>query len=47
MLLFLDLNGYNFVDELDEQERVILAVAASEMERDEFTEWVTAHVVLL
>ena len=27
-----------------EQERVILAVAGSKMEREEFTEWVKAHV---
>lgn len=45
MVLFLDLNGYDLVDEIDEQERVILAVAASKMEREEFTEWVKAHVV--
>lgn len=45
MVLFLDLNGYDLVDEVDEQERVILAVAASKMEREEFTEWVKAHIV--
>ena len=45
MELFLDLNGYDFVDDLDEQERVILAVAKSEMGREEFTGWVKAHVV--
>lgn len=47
MVLFLDINGYDFVDNLDEQERVILAVAGSTMEREEFTEWVRAHVVKL
>ena len=46
MVLFLDLNGYDFVDEIDEQERIILAVAGSEMGRDDFTEWVKAHVAL-
>lgn len=45
MELFLDLNGCDFVDQLDEQERIILAVASSKMEREEFTEWVVAHVV--
>ena len=45
MELFLNLNGYDFADDLDEQERVILAVAASKMEREQFTEWVKAHVV--
>ena len=44
MVLFLDLNGCDFTDELDEQERVILAVASSTMEREEFAEWVKAHV---
>ena len=47
MLLFLDLNGCDFVDILDEQERVILAVAGSTMEREEFTEWVKAHTMPL
>ena len=45
MVLFLDMNDCDFVDVLEEQERVILAVAASEMEREEFTGWVKAHVV--
>ena len=45
MVLFLDLNGYDLVGDVDEQERVILAVAASEMNREEFTEWVRARVV--
>ena len=45
MLLFLNLNACDFKDELDEQERVILALAASEMEREEFAAWVKAHVV--
>ena len=45
MLLFLDLNACDFKDELDEQERVILAVASSTMEREEFAAWVKAHVV--
>lgn len=44
MTLFLDLNGCDFVGELDEQERVVLAFAGSKMERKEFTEWVKAHV---
>lgn len=47
MVLFLDINGCDFVDDLDEQERVILAVAGSTMEREEFTEWVIGHVVKL
>lgn len=45
MVLFLDINGYKFVDAVDEQERVILSVASGNMEREEFTEWVISHVV--
>ena len=45
MVLFLDMNDCDFVGVVDEQERVIFAVAASKMEREEFTEWVKAHVV--
>jgi death-on-curing protein len=45
MLLFLDINGYSFIGDLDDQERVIFAVADSKMGREEFTEWVMAHVV--
>ena len=44
MLLFLDLNGYYLVGNIDEHEVAILAVADSKMEREEFTEWVTRHV---
>ena len=45
MELFLDLNGYELVADVDEQEQVILQVAASQMERDDFTAWVAAHIV--
>ena len=45
MVLFLSINGCKFAGELDEQERIILAVASSKMERKEFTEWVKAHIV--
>lgn len=45
METFLVMNGYEFLAGVDEQERVIFAVAASEMEREEFTEWVIAHVI--
>jgi death-on-curing protein len=38
------LNGHELVGDVDEQERVILAVAGSTMKRKEFTEWVKAHV---
>ena len=45
METFLVMNGCEFAADVDEQERVIFAVAGSKMERDEFTEWVKAHVV--
>ena len=45
METFLVINGYEFAADVDEQERVIFAVAGSMIEREEFTEWVKAHVV--
>lgn len=45
METFLVMNGHELAGDVDEQERVILAVAGSAMEREEFTEWVGAHVV--
>jgi len=45
METFLVMNGHRLVADVDEQEGVILAVAGSTMEREEFTEWVQAHVV--
>jgi len=44
MEAFLLANGYEFGGDVDEQERVILAVAAGAMDREPFTEWVQAHV---
>jgi len=43
--VFLVLNGYELEASVDEQERIILAVAAGEMSRDEFSAWVEHHVV--
>ena len=45
MEVFLVLNGYEIRATVDEQERVILQVAASEIDREEFTTWLRAHVV--
>jgi death on curing protein len=45
MEVFLVLNGYEIRAAVDEQERVILQVAASEIDREEFTTWLQAHVV--
>lgn len=44
---FLVANGYELTGDVDEQERVILALAGSKMEREEFTNWVRAHIVPL
>jgi death-on-curing protein len=45
MEVFLVLNGYEIRATVDEQEHVILRVAASEMDREEFTAWLQTHVV--
>ena len=47
MRLFLQLNGHDLSGIHEEKERVILAVAASEMSQEEFFDWVRAHVVPL
>ncbi|MGB4782540.1 type II toxin-antitoxin system death-on-curing family toxin [Candidatus Methylomirabilis sp.] len=45
MEVFLVLNGYEIRASVDEQERVILQVAASEIEREEFTAWLRTNIV--
>jgi len=45
METFLVLNGYEIEATVDEQERVILQVAAGELGRDEFTDWLRSHVI--
>ncbi|MFY9611345.1 MAG: type II toxin-antitoxin system death-on-curing family toxin [Blastocatellia bacterium] len=45
METFLVLNGFEFSAPVGEQEEVILAVAAGEMEREDFTEWLRGHIV--
>ncbi len=42
---FLVLNGHEISAPVDEQERIILGVAAGAVERDKFTEWLRAHVI--
>ena len=44
MEVFLVLNGYEIEASVDEQERVFLSLAAGEVEREEFTDWVKAHL---
>ena len=45
MEVFLVLNGYEMRAAVDEQEHVMLQVAASEIDREEFTTWLQTHVV--
>jgi death-on-curing protein len=43
--VFLLLNGYEIHASVDEQEQMILQLAAGEVQRKAFTEWLRAHVV--
>ena len=42
--VFLVLNGFELDASVDEQERIILAVASSNLSRDEFIGWLEDHV---
>lgn len=44
MELFLLLNGYEINASVDEQERIIMSVAASQFSKSEFTDWVLRHL---
>jgi len=39
------MNGYEIQADVDTQETVVLAMAASEMKRESFLEWLLEHVV--
>jgi death-on-curing protein len=45
MEAFLLMNGHELSSSTEDGERVILAVAAGEMAREDFTEWVRQHIV--
>ncbi len=45
MEVFLVLNGYEIKAPVEEQEQVILDVAAGKMNREAFTKWLVAHVI--
>lgn len=45
MEVFLILNGYEIEAGVDEQERVILGVAAGQIKRDELRAWLSLHIV--
>jgi death-on-curing protein len=44
METFLVLNGWELVAGVDEQEQVMLRLAAGDLERDEFTAWMQSHL---
>lgn len=43
METFLVLNGYEIVASVDEQERVMLDVAAGKLDRTQFASWLSSH----
>ena len=45
MEVFLVINDHELAAGTDEQERLILELAASQLKRDEFAQWVREHVV--
>lgn len=45
MEVFLVLNGLEIEAPVDEQERIILCLAAGELGREELTDWIRAHIV--
>jgi death on curing protein len=42
---FLVLNGYEIASPVDEQERTVMGLAAGEMGRADFTDWLRAHII--
>ncbi len=46
MEVFLILNGYEIQAEVDEQEKLILDLAAGKLERESFTLWVKNHITI-
>ena len=47
METFLVMNGHELSAPVDDQEQVILRLAAGEMGREEFAEWVREHITLV
>ena len=44
MEMFLVLNSYQIVASVDEQEQIILQVAAGKLKREVFTDWLRVHI---
>nr|VFJ60708.1 MAG: death on curing protein [Candidatus Kentron sp. FW] len=47
METILVLNGYQIDVDVDEQERIILAVAAGELSREKFTAWLKSRLTIM
>jgi len=47
MEIFLILNGYEIISSVDEQEYVMLELAAGKMTRTNFSEWLNNHIIHL
>jgi len=45
METFLILNGFEIQATVDEQEKIILKLAAGKMDRKEFTAWLDSHII--
>ena len=45
MEAFLVLNGYEINASLDEQEQIVLQVAANSLSREDFTEWLQTCII--
>ena len=45
MEIFLVLNGYEIKATIDEQEKIIMDLAAGDIKLEEFTNWVRSHVI--
>ena len=44
MAMFLKINGYTIVANIDEQTEIILSVAAGKLNRERFTKWLSNHI---
>ena len=47
MEMFLIINGYEIVEQVDLLEEMILRVAAGEIKKDEFTDWIRTRTIQL
>lgn len=45
MEMFLLINGYEIIENVDRMEEMILRVAAGEVKKDDFTQWLTPRII--